>query len=224
MIRDPSDEEVNWGHSSRLTHSPCALFFFRALNTKIPKTEKKCLIEGSSALPSVEFLFFSLSSSSPFCVHGMWAREEVTWKPRYFTQSHNSKFMVLWPEASNNGNCFRREHFYRPILSWGEGDANKLSFLSAACFVYWSNTVSTRNSSFVLQFSILFFRYKKLSALNWYFFLKHPIWWQLNYFAKIKHDGSHFAFWLKCFKFQVPFSIYFFHRLVWGARCCERVF
>lgn len=88
-----------------------------------------------------------------------------------------------------------------------EGDANKPTFLSVACFLYWSNTVSTRkipNGTSPLCFT--FFWYKKLSALNWYFFLKHPIWWQLNYFAKIKH----LSFWLKCFKFQVPFSIYFF--------------
>jgi hypothetical protein len=160
MIQDPSDEEVNWGHSSRLTHSPVRSLFFRAMNTKIRKTEEKCSIEGSS----VEFLFFRCLRLLLFGVHGMGEKSNVKTQIFFFLfPCTPEKFMVLWPEASNNGNCFRREHFYRPIWSWSEGDANKLSFLSAACFVYWSNTVSTRekksnNSEMKLHF---FCRYKK---------------------------------------------------------------
>lgn len=133
--------------------------------------------------------------------------------------------MVLWPEASNNGNCFRREHFYRPIWSWSEGDANKLSFLSA-CFVYWSNMVSTRtkklnNSEMKLHFADLKAVYAKLILL---FKTSDTLTAKLFRQNKAPKFSCSVSFFLvKMFQISSTFFNLFF-RLLSVVRLSERVF
>lgn len=156
--------------------------------------------------------------------------------------------MVLWPEASNNGNCFWSEREKEVFIGQFEVEAKAMQINYHFCLLhafslYWSNTVETRRKMKKKLFHERTERnetsfWKKLSALNWYFFLKHPIRWQPNYFKASKFFRH--IFWLKCFKFQVPRSIHsfvrrlvfvgltrvngFFELPIWISRWCFAIF